>query len=76
VDVHTEARIEHGLRRLLAGRTAIVIAHRLATVERADEILVLEGGAVREHGRRLDLLADPGSRFAGLMRVGLDVAFA
>ena len=76
LDPATERVVERAVTRLLQNRTAIVIAHRLATVERADEILVLEGGAVREHGRRLDLLADPGSRFAGLMRVGLDVAFA
>jgi ATP-binding cassette, subfamily B, bacterial len=67
VDPITEARIERALDTLLAGRTAIVIAHRLATVARADEILVLEQGRIAEHGTRLALAADPGSRFAGLL---------
>ncbi|HEX6014799.1 MAG TPA: ABC transporter ATP-binding protein [Geminicoccaceae bacterium] len=67
VDPATEARIERALDTLLAGRTAIVIAHRLATVGRADEILVLEEGRVAEHGARPALAADPGSRFARLL---------
>ena len=37
---------------LLRGRTAIIIAHRLSTVQRADEIMILEEGRIREHGRR------------------------
>jgi ATP-binding cassette subfamily B protein len=53
-------------------RTAIVIAHRLATVQRVDQILILEDGRVLEYGRRVDLAADPASRFAGLLRTGLD----
>ncbi|MBI3971551.1 MAG: ABC transporter ATP-binding protein [Chloroflexi bacterium] len=51
-------------------RTAIVIAHRLETVQRADDILILEDGAVAEYGRRTQLAADPTSRFAALLRAG------
>jgi ABC-type multidrug transport system fused ATPase/permease subunit len=57
------------LGRLLAGRTGVIVAHRLATIAYADDILVLEDGQVREHGPRLTLAADPTSRFAELLRV-------
>ncbi len=70
LDPATEALIERAVAGLLAGRTAIVIAHRLATVRRVDEILVLEGGRIIEHGPRERLVAEPGSRFAGLLRAG------
>ena len=55
-------------RHLRNGRTGIIVAHRLATVAFADDILVLEDGQVREYGPRLALAADPTSRFAGLLR--------
>ncbi|MGN6755549.1 MAG: ABC transporter ATP-binding protein, partial [Thermomicrobiales bacterium] len=57
--------------RLLAGRTGIIIAHRLATVERADTILILEDGHLLENGPRAALAADYDSRFAQLLRVGM-----
>jgi ABC-type multidrug transport system fused ATPase/permease subunit len=61
--------VHTALGRLLDGRTGIIVAHRLATIAYADDILVLEDGRVREHGPRLALAADPTSRFAGLLRV-------
>lgn len=56
VDTVTEARIQRGLDRLLRDRTAIVIAHRLTTVQNADVIFVLEGGRIAERGSHQDLI--------------------
>jgi ABC-type multidrug transport system fused ATPase/permease subunit len=71
LDPSTERQIERALDRLLLGRTAIIIAHRLATVERADTIVILDDGLIVEHGSRAALASDPTSRFARLRRVGL-----
>ncbi len=71
LDPHTERLLERAVTRLLHGRTGVVIAHRLATVERADRILILEQGRVAELGRRADLARDPQSRFARLLRTGM-----
>lgn len=70
LDPATEARIEHAIDRLLAGRTAIIVAHRLATVHRADQIMILEDGSVLEHGAYRDLVRNSDSRFARLLRTG------
>jgi ABC-type multidrug transport system fused ATPase/permease subunit len=59
VDLETEAKIEEALGRLLAGRTSVVIAHRLSTVRRADRILVLGGGRILEEGTHHELLRRP-----------------
>ena len=72
LDPATERLVQAALGRLLDGRTGIIVAHRLATVAYADDILVLEDGRVREHGPRLALAADPTSRFAGLLRVAAE----
>jgi ATP-binding cassette subfamily B protein len=61
VDVHTEGRIEHGLRRLLANRTAIVIAHRLSTIRGAGRIVVMEHGRLVEQGTHDELIAAGGA---------------
>lgn len=60
VDTQTELLIREALDRLLAGRTAIVIAHRLSTIQRADRILVLHKGRLREQGTHQQLLAQRG----------------
>ncbi len=69
LDPATEQLVHTALARLLAGRTGIIVAHRLATIDFADDILVLEEGRVREYGPRLALAADPTSRFAGLLQL-------
>jgi ATP-binding cassette subfamily B protein len=60
IDRPTEILIERALDRLLHGRTSIIIAHRLATVRRADEILVLEHGRISQRGRFDELLEADG----------------
>jgi ABC-type multidrug transport system fused ATPase/permease subunit len=60
VDPETERLIQEGLARLLKGRTALVVAHRLSTIEHADRIVVLHKGKVREIGRHEDLMAQRG----------------
>jgi ATP-binding cassette subfamily B protein len=72
LDPATESLLERAIDTLLEGRTAIIIAHRLRTVGRADDILILEGGRVIEHGPRTALAADPASRFSNLLQTGLE----
>ena len=72
LDPATEAQIDRAVQKLLAGRTGIIIAHHLGTVERVDEIMVLQEGRVIEHGERVQLIADPKSRFARLLAAGLE----
>ena len=70
LDLATERLIENAVQRLFAGRTAIVIAHRLETLRHADDILVLADGQIVEFDRRDRLVADETSRFAELLRIG------
>ncbi len=72
LDPVTERLIETAIGKLLRGRTAIIIAHRLATVQRVDSIMILEQGRIREYGAREALAADPTSRFSELLRVGAE----
>lgn len=76
LDPATERQLEQAMGQLLRGRTAIIIAHRLGTLERVDQIMVLEDGRVREHGPRAKLVRDPDSRFAELLRVGMEDVLA
>jgi ABC-type multidrug transport system fused ATPase/permease subunit len=78
LDPATEQMLERAVDRLLDAprRTAIIIAHRLSTVQRADEIMVLEDGHIREHGDRRALASDPTSRFYSLLQTGLEEVLA
>jgi len=67
VDPEAEAEIQDALAELAAGRTVLVVAHRLASVVDVDQIVVLDGGAVVERGRHDELLAADG-RYAALWR--------
>jgi ATP-binding cassette, subfamily B, bacterial len=60
LDSESEAAVQRALRETLAGRTSLVIAHRLSTVREADELLVIDGGRVVERGTHASLLADNG----------------
>ena len=72
LDPATERLVHTALERLLAGRTGIIVAHRLDTVAFADDILLLENGSVREYGPRHALASDPDSHFAALLRVAAE----
>ncbi|MCB8979315.1 MAG: ABC transporter ATP-binding protein [Ardenticatenaceae bacterium] len=74
LDPVTEMKIEQAIDKLLANRTGIIVAHRLATVQRADEIMILGNGRIVEYGRRTQLAADPNSQFAQLLVTGLEEA--
>jgi ABC-type multidrug transport system fused ATPase/permease subunit len=76
LDPATEILMERAVDRLFTERTGVVIAHRLKTVERADDILILEGGRIVEYGPRAGLANDPASRFHQLLQTGLEDALA
>jgi len=68
----TELRIEKAMDMLLHNRTAIIVAHRLATVQRADQIMIIDGGQIQEQGNYQQLANDPASEFRKLLRTGLE----
>lgn len=70
LDPATEKQLELALEKLLKGRTAIIIAHRLDTVQRADEIMVIEDGQILEHDKREKLASNASSRFYRLLQAG------
>jgi ATP-binding cassette, subfamily B, bacterial len=76
LDPATEQRIERAVDKLLKNRTGIIVAHRLATVQRADQIMILDKGSVVEHGETKQLANRTDSRFAVLLRTGLQEVLA
>ena len=72
LDPATEALLGRAVGQLLVGRTAIVIAHKLTTLDQADDIMILENGRIREFGEREALMSDRSSRFSTLLRTGLN----
>lgn len=76
LDPATERLIDQASDRLIRGRTAVIVAHKLATVRRADRIIVMEAGRIVEAGARAALEADPGSRFARMLAAAQEGALA
>jgi ABC-type multidrug transport system fused ATPase/permease subunit len=72
LDVPSERLVQHALRTILARRTAIIIAHRLSTVEIADRVLVMEHGEIVEDGTPADLVAGGDGRFSDLHEAWLE----
>jgi ATP-binding cassette, subfamily B, bacterial len=76
LDLATEALIDRATERLLRGRTGIIIAHRLHTVQKADRIMILEGGSIIEYDDRAVLIKNPASKFSTLLKTGLEEVLA
>jgi ATP-binding cassette subfamily B protein len=76
LDPVTEHLIEQAVDKLTRNRTALIIAHRLQTVQRADKIMILENGRIIEFGDRHALALDPNSRFNQLLMTGMDEVLA
>ena len=72
LDAPMERLVQNALKTVLAGRTALIIAHRLSTVEIADRVLVLERGRIVEDGAPADLLAEHAGRYAALYEAWRD----
>ncbi|MDF2533078.1 MAG: transporter [Clostridia bacterium] len=72
LDPITEQLVEKAIDKLLENRTCIIIAHRISTVKRADNILILEDGKIAEQGERIVLLEDRASRFSQLLATGIE----
>lgn len=72
LDPATEQRIDNAVQRLLKGRTSIIIAHRLGTVQQVDEIMILADGEIEEYDERKRLVQNPDSIFSQLLKTGLE----
>jgi ATP-binding cassette subfamily B protein len=72
LDIPSERLVQQALRTVLAGRTSVIIAHRLSTVEIADRVLVMEHGRIVEDGSPADLIAGGTGRFSDLHQAWLD----
>ena len=70
LDPATEQMVAEAAERLFVGRTVVIIAHRLETVRTADEIMVIDGGRIAEHGPRAVLAETPGTRYGALLAAG------
>jgi ATP-binding cassette subfamily B protein len=70
LDPVNEAAVHEGIERLMAGRTVVMVAHRMRTVRRADRIAFLDGGRIVEEGSHDELL-DHGGRYAGLWNISM-----
>ncbi|MHA1927729.1 MAG: ATP-binding cassette domain-containing protein, partial [Candidatus Thorarchaeota archaeon] len=71
LDPATERLVEKAVDKLLKNKTAIIIAHRLTTLSRADDILLLEDGKITEFGNREELAKDPDSKYYKLLKTGM-----
>ena len=72
LDSSTEASIKTAIGRLVRGRTVLIVAHHLATIQRCDDIVILENGRLVEAGERRLLASDPTTRFHRLLQTGLE----
>ncbi len=72
LDPATEQQIDLALEKLLLGRTGIIIAHRLSTLHKVDDILILSKGEILEYGPREELLRNPNSHFSRLLQKGAE----
>lgn len=72
LDAESERLVQDALDKLMENRTSIIIAHRLSTVRRCDQILVMSGGAVLERGTHDELVAKPGGLYGSLARLQLE----
>ncbi len=70
LDPVTEGLLEQAIEKLLINRTGIIIAHRLSTLDKVDDILIIEKGHIIEHGNRTELISDPNSQFCHLLQTG------
>lgn len=68
LDAESEYQVQKAIERNLSGRTVLIVAHRLSTIERADRILVVHRGALLEQGSHTELLARPNGLYARLVR--------
>jgi ATP-binding cassette subfamily B protein len=75
LDPATETLVERAIDRLFDARTGIIIAHRLRSVQRVDDLLILDNGQIVETGSRISLAADPASRFFHMLQPGLEEVF-
>jgi ATP-binding cassette, subfamily B, bacterial MsbA len=73
LDTENEILVQQAIERLMEGRTSIVIAHRLSTVQRADKIIVMENGMIVETGNHLELLSQPNSLYKKLYELQFQV---